>query len=291
MNKGSVLFLSIFLFVSIAGYSQSVPAYTPPETAVSNLANGMVLHKNLRYAAVPDSIADSSSDRLLDIYLPALADPKASAPLFVFIHGGGFTGGDKAVTELCTKIAAEGYAVASINYRLTLKYKKAAGSSCSANMSKGLPKNGKFHPLLQQAVRNASQDAAMALDWLQRNAANYQLDTRNIVICGGSAGAMTALHLAYVAKPANSKIKAVVNFWGGLEDARVIKKGAAPMLTYHGDLDDLISVDYAHALSSRMEEIGSKKSQLKILEGRGHAQYKLISDSKIPEIVAFLKSL
>jgi hypothetical protein len=63
------------------------------------------------------------------------------------------------------------------------------------------------------------------------------------------------------------------------------------MLTYHGDLDDLISVDYAHALSSRMEEIGSKKSQLKILEGRGHAQYKLISDSKIPEIVAFLKSL
>jgi para-nitrobenzyl esterase len=285
------LLLILLLGTEVRSQQKTTPGYTPPDTITVRLPSGMLLHKNLRYGPIPDSTDSPASDRILDMYVPASAGPMTKVPLFLFIHGGGFTGGDKAMTDLCTKIAAQGYAVASINYRLTLKNKKVPGSSCSANMSTGLPAGGAFHPLLQQAVQNASQDAALALNWLTKHSENYPVNTQEVVVCGGSAGAMTALNLAYVLKPANVKIKAVVNFWGGLEDASVIEKGSAPLLTYHGDRDDLIHVDYAHALAARMNAIGSKQSKLVIMTGKGHAQYQFIANTKVNEIAEFLQSL
>ena len=43
-------------------------------------------------------------------------------PLVIFIHGGGFKGGDKVSnfgTLVCGGLARRGYVVASINYRVT----------------------------------------------------------------------------------------------------------------------------------------------------------------------------
>nr|WP_294898170.1 hypothetical protein [uncultured Pedobacter sp.] len=39
-----------------------------------------------------------------------------------------------------------------------------------------------------------------------------------------------------------------------------------------------------------MKELGSEKSVIHILEGKGHAQYKYIAANKIDEIAEFLKA-
>ena len=264
--------------------------YEPPLSSEIKLPNTIILHQNLRYAPIPEIATDSTTDRILDLYRPLNDKRKEPLPVFVFIHGGGFTGGDKRLLDLCSKIAAQGFAVVSINYRLTLKYKKVSGASCSANMSKGLPANGTFHPVLNEAINNASDDAISALQWIKDNASKYGLNINKVAISGGSAGGMTALHVAYVAKQKILPIMAVVNLWGGLENADVISKNSPPILIYHGDLDETINIAYAHAIKERMDSIGSQKSQLQVLKGKGHAQYNLIVKEKIGEIVAFLNT-
>src|SRR5690606_10515014 len=74
-------------------------------------------HRNLRYAEKPDGVyvADTSSDRLLDLYLP-VDDGGAKRPVILFIHGGGFGGGDKSGLETFWRdLASNGFAVISAN--------------------------------------------------------------------------------------------------------------------------------------------------------------------------------
>ena len=62
-------------------------------------------------------------DLKLDLYYSTA--PFDPAPLIVFIHGGGFIGGDKAfVTNYAEfgELMAKGYAVASLGYRLGLPF-------------------------------------------------------------------------------------------------------------------------------------------------------------------------
>lgn len=286
-----VVFL-LLINAKILAQNSKTPAYQPPSASEVKLSNNIILHQNIRYAPIPKIATDSTSDRILDLYLPQNDAKKVALPIFVFIHGGGFTGGDKGgVKDICSKIAAQGYAVVSINYRLTLKYKKVSGASCSGNMSKGLPGNGRFHPVLNEAISNASDDAISALQWIKDNAAKYDLNINKVAISGGSAGGMTALHVAYASKQKVLPIKAVVNLWGGLENVDVISKNSPPVLIYHGDLDTTINIAYAYAIKDRMDSIGSQKSQLQILKGKGHAQYNLISKEKISEITTFLNNV
>jgi len=251
--------------------------------------NGVQVHRNIRYGEKPKGIGqDTTSDRTLDLYLPERRQRKL--PVVVFVHGGGFAGGDKgsrSTQTFCEKLVSHGFAVISINYYLTLKHEKTAGANCTANMSKGLPKNG-FHPKLQEAVRNASHDTQLALQWIKEHT-TYGLDPSAVVLCGGSAGAMTVLYTAYASNQHVLPIRAVVNLWGGLENSAYIQKGAAPLLTYHGDQDKLIHVDYAYDLDKKMKETGNTLSETHVFEGKGHAIYNFITANKTEEIVGFLK--
>ncbi|MGX5820176.1 alpha/beta hydrolase [Chitinophaga lutea] len=242
--------------------------------------------RNLRYAPQPDSMkTDTSSDRLLDLYLPAV---KGKVPVLVFVHGGGFSGGDKQqIRSLCNKIASYGIAVASINYRLYLKHHKIPGASAGANMAAGLPPGRAFNPALQHAMEVASDDAQLVFRWIGEHAKEYNFNTKRIAISGGSAGAMTSLQTAYASGQRVLPIGAVVNFWGGLADMTVIGKGAPPLLTYHGDGDKLISVEYAYALDKQMKAQGNV-SVLRIMQGKGHAAYREVEALYVPEVAAFV---
>ncbi len=247
--------------------------------------------RNLRYAEKPEAVyaADTSSDRLLDLYLP-VDEGGVKKPVILFIHGGGFGGGDKSALEKFWRdLASNGFAVISANYRLYLKHHKTPGASASVNMAKGLRPDGKFHPELQKAVTIASDDATRVLEWIKNNAGTYQMDAQRVAVSGGSAGAMTVLHLAFASGQRVLPIRAVVNMWGGLQDASVIKVGAPPMLTFHGDQDMLIHVDYARALDEQLKKAGSV-SELHVLEGKGHAIYNIISKDYVSTIVSFLRS-
>lgn len=283
-------FLLNALFFKVTGQETTKIDYVPP-VQKQRIVKDIILIQNIRYAPIPEITTDSTSDRILDLYLPQNTQNKDALPVFVFIHGGGFTNGDKSVLDLCYKIANQGFAVVSINYRLTLRYKKVRGASCSSNMSKGLPLNGQFHPVLNEAINNASEDAISALQWIKDNASQYHLNINKVAISGGSAGAMTALHVAYASNQKVLPIKAVVSLWGGLENVRVIKKSAPPVLIYHGDLDHTINIAYSYALKERMDKLGSKDSQLQVLKDKGHAQYNLIAKEKISEIATFLNSV
>ena len=281
------ILLSFFL-LNLKAQEGIIQLYISPIDSIIKL-NNIVVYKNIRYGAIPDSIENSSCDRILDLYLPEESDVKKTLPVLIFIHGGGFSSGDKwSNNDICSKIAKNGFVVVSINYRLTIKSLKAKGIIIPNNTSVGLPTNGKFQPRFQLAVKNASDDAIMALSWVKKNAIKYNFNLKSVSISGGSAGGMTALYTAYASGQKVLPIHSVIDFWGALENSKVIQKGAAPVLIYHGDEDKLVHVDFAFALKKRMDEINSTKSKLHILKGKGHAQYKLIADEKIDEIVNFL---
>lgn len=97
----------------------------------------------------------------LDYAHPAGA---GSAPLIVFVHGGGWQRGDKASATGPQQVAhwtGDGYAFASINYRL----------------------------VPNATVEQQAADVAAAIAWLRSNAARLGIDTTRIVLMGHSAGA------------------------------------------------------------------------------------------------------
>lgn len=250
--------------------------------------------KDIRYGNQRSDISpnDHSSDRLLDIYLPNQKPPQNGFPVFIFIHGGGFSGGDKCgksgLNPICKAIIDRGFAVVSINYYLRMKYYKTNGISCKSQMSNGLSAEKKFHPLIQKSIEEASADAITALKWLKKNARKYHLDTHSVVLCGGSAGAITALHTAYIQRQKVINIKAVINLWGAMENPEIITTPSPPVLTLHGDRDKFISVEYGYAIQQRMEEIGNTNSRLYIMKNRGHAEYNYVAHNYINEISDFI---
>ena len=116
----------------------------------------------------------------MDIYYPKEPAAESRRPLLVLIHGGAFYNGDKqdiGYPEMGHYFAERGYVVASINYRLG------------------------FFPLapsVDRAGYRALQDAHAAVCYLIANADEFGIDTTNIFAAGTSAGAITALNLAFM---------------------------------------------------------------------------------------------
>ena len=65
-------------------------------------------------------LLDESRPELADLYQPEFP-PASPAAAIVFIHGGGWTGGDKDQTRsinVCSHLALHGYTCLNINYLL-----------------------------------------------------------------------------------------------------------------------------------------------------------------------------
>jgi acetyl esterase/lipase len=119
-------------------------------------------------ADVTYSVLPGFRPLVLDLYLPQTT---ASRPLIVFIHGGGWVGGNTrhsgALADFpraLAQLAAEGFVVASVEYRL-------AGEA---------------------PFPAALQDVRAALRFLKGNAAKYRIDAGKVAVWGGSAGGQLA---------------------------------------------------------------------------------------------------
>jgi arylformamidase len=125
------------------------------------LPAGTRVERDLAYGAAPQ--------QRLDLYLPA--GPPTGAML-VIVHGGAWTIGDKSHPRVVAAKTAHwlpsGIVVASVNYRL-------------------LPLAG----VLEQAG-----DVARSIAFLQRRAADWQVDPARVVLLGHSTGAHLAALLA-----------------------------------------------------------------------------------------------
>ncbi|CAA0078355.1 Uncharacterised protein [Halioglobus japonicus] len=118
---------------------------------------------------------------LFDIYLPKCDAP---TPLIIYIHGGGFTGGDKSSGhsngEFIREALQSCVAYATINYTL-LKVPSAA-----EGVSSIVEQGGVLTPL---------QDTARALQFMRYYFSSLNLDPENVALYGGSAGAGASLWL------------------------------------------------------------------------------------------------
>ncbi len=112
--------------------------------------------KNIPYIA-----GSTDKKQQLDIYLPE--QETKNAPVHIFIHGGGWTIGDKKhlKTKQARAYTNQNIIVVSPNYRLSPNVK---------------------HPA-------HVQDVAAAINWTHKNIAKYGGDPKNMVLSGHSAGA------------------------------------------------------------------------------------------------------
>jgi len=114
----------------------------------------------------------------LNLWTPVLGGPHGNGPwpVFVWIHGGGFTGGHafEAMYD-GSQFAREGIVIVTVGYRL------------------GVFGFLDWEPLLGAAyagtANNAVSDLVTALEWLQKNIAAFGGDPTRITVGGESAGA------------------------------------------------------------------------------------------------------
>ncbi len=103
-----------------------------------------------------------------------LADSEKPAPLVIYIHGGGFVSGDKSKyfdSPDLVRFMDAGISVAVINYR--------------------------FMTEVPYGIMASFRDSKRCLQYIRHNAEKYNIDKNRIACSGGSAGAGTALWLAF----------------------------------------------------------------------------------------------
>lgn len=250
-------------------------------------ADDVTIESNLTYATVGDVKLQ------LDLAKPATGD--GPFPCIVFIHGGGWSGGNRhAYREAIETAAHKGYVAVTVSYRLTQPDPKT-----------GVPKE----PFPAQI-----HDCKAAVRWVRAHAGEYKIDPQKIGVVGASAGGHLSLLVGLTdAKDGlegelgnggqSSRVQAVCNIFGptdlpvlfqstpavfGLVKAlcngtleeqpamfkavspvTYISKGDPPVLTLHGSDDKLVPVEQAQILDRAMKAAGLSH-ELLILEGQGH---------------------
>jgi dienelactone hydrolase len=202
---------------------------------------------DLQYGQAPDASGNPVVLRL-DLYQPT-GDTQTKRPALVWVHGGGFSGGDKTnivPVDVANTFAKLGYVVVSINYRLL-------GSNCVANPSG-----------CTTAAIEAQHDAQAAVRWLRANASTYKIDATRIGIGGESAGAITSalvgMHSEDVGSSGNpgfpSTVGGFVSVSGGLPQGLFASHGDAWALLLHGTADNVVSPDWSAQTEDALLKVG-----------------------------------
>jgi acetyl esterase/lipase len=268
--------------------STSTPKLTAPP--------GVVIEQEVPYL-------DSGRNEKLDLYCPSDRPKGVLSPAVVIIHGGGWTGGDKAKRRefvTGTSLAKAGYVCVSVEYM------KDAGRRWPTNLL----------------------DCKNGVRWLRKNADRLQIDTDHIGVIGGSAGGHLALMVAYTAAvrelepdtpyPGMSdRVQACVDMYGPtnlltrqatekdgtpngklretslFSDSRTsnpalwrlaspvnhVTTGSPPTLIIHGTADTTVDRDQSKELAEKLTETGVKH-ELIMIPGAGHAFS--LDDAKLP---------
>jgi acetyl esterase/lipase len=237
----------------------------------------------------------------LDVY--ARSDATTPQPTMIWIHGGGWTGGNKeGATFSLLPYMEMGWNVVNVEYRL-------------AKVS-----------LAPAAV----EDCLCALRWVIRNAKQYGFDTNKIVVSGGSAGGHLALTTAMIPASAGLdrecpgtdelKVAAVVD-WYGITDVadlldganmktyavqwmgsmpnrveiakRVspltyVRAGVPPIISIQGDQDPVVPYSHSVRLQDALKKVGVD-GELVTIPGGKHGGFTRAENQRAYEAIkAFL---
>lgn len=211
--------------------------------------------------------------QIIDIYVPSTPGPH---PLILYIHGGGWSAGHTRHSgaladfpKVLAALAAEGFTVASLEYRLSAE--------------------ARFPAQLQ--------DSNAAIRYLRSKAADYSIDPERVGVWGGSAGGhLTALTAATCRNtsldPASAQdgcVQAAVTWYGVFDFAGMaaqpdgnragsnligcatactpeqlataspvtyIDARTPPFLLIHGDEDKVVPVAQSHLGEAALREAG-----------------------------------
>lgn len=214
--------------------------------------------KNIEYKSI--------EGKSLQLDICKSKDTNTTAPLLVFLHGGGWRKGDRTdMMPFLVDFAGRGYVTATVSYR--------------------------FGPYPQ-----CVEDISDAVTWFYNHGDEYGYDPDRIALVGGSAGAHLAMMAAYgwKSKTMNSDsnenshhIKAVVNIFGPVdlttdfakhhptavsfigksyEEAPEVYKEASPLqyvdkdspptMIIQGTSDELVPNSQADQLKEKLDSLG-----------------------------------
>ncbi len=243
---------------------------------------------------------------LLDIYLPQTS---RRPPLIVYVHGGAWRSGSKDSMPL-TALLDEGYAVASVEYRLSSEARFPA----------------------------QAHDIKAAIRFLRAKQDQYPYDARKIAIAGSSAGG----HLAALVGVTNgsrelegtvgrhldrsSDVQAIVSYFGAANLLTILQQstprglgvripalqlllGAQPeedpelarlaspvfhvdksdpaLLLLHGDQDSRMPINQSHELHGKYKSFGLAVS-FQVVHGAAHGGRKFYDEPCTRAVSAFL---
>lgn len=257
-----------------------------PLASAAEPTTEVVVEKDIVYGKV------ENDDLKLDLARPEHAT--GLLPGIVYIHGGGWSGGNRGIYQNDIQEAARrGYVAVTIEYRLTRPDKSGKAK----------------YPFPAQI-----EDCKCAVRWLRANAEKYHVDPKRIGATGGSAGGHLSLLVGVTGSEkkfdgtggnpdVSSQVQAVVNYFGPTDLAKMyhyekrvdrlldtlvggtpqeraaeyksaspvtyVVKDVCPILSIHGTADKLVPVDQAVEFDAAMKKAGAT-SQLMILEGQGH---------------------
>ena len=169
------------------------------------------------------NVAKSEDCLQLNVWTPQDAKP-GSLPVFVWIHGGGFTGGH-AFEPIYdgSQFAREGIVCVTVAYRLGVFGFLDVGGVLQDETYRG-------------SANNALRDLIMALQWVRQNIASMGGDPARVTIGGESAGAKLC-DILMGTPSAQALFHSVISESGGAEriwsdvDARLTATGFARLWT------------------------------------------------------------
>jgi acetyl esterase/lipase len=289
--------------------------FDPMDRPKIQIPDADVSYVKRKYLDIP--YASLSPAQKLDIYLPDTGD--GPFPVILQIHGGGFEFGDKRDIHLLPFLEGieRGYAVVSINYRLSWEARFPA----------------------------AVEDVKAAARWIRANQGQFHLNGERITACGGSAGGNLAAMLGVTGKtrefdnPAlgniecSSAVQAVVDWFGPIDflamDSQLMESGLGPVdhsgphspearylgaeittikdqaarsnpTTYihpdippffiqHGRADNLVPVQQSINLAKALKKAApGDRVILEILENAGHGDPQFETVENMDRVFAFL---
>lgn len=241
---------------------------------------------------------DGGEDNTLDAYLPE--NHHAGTKIIVYLHGGGWTGGDKKefpkqlIDELAGKLH---YGVVSMNYRLVRDH--------------------------QNTYPAQLDDIKKALAFISSKSGKLSFDGSQFALIGGSAGAYLAMQYAY-ACDSSHQIKTVVDLWGPTDftdkktrqenkdadekvarllgepdpaakiafDAspyhQLTKASGVPTILFHGGQDPLVDVSQAKKLHEKLTSLNIP-TQFELYPTEKHGMGLTASMDVFAKVISWLK--
>lgn len=252
MKITQALLVALCLFIT--SNIQAQPTDCQSDRYQQQVFNNIRVTTDLTYGSAQNVLGFNQSLEL-DFYEPDPAEEYlGKRPLVVMFFGGAYilgSKGDADMTAWCDSLAHYGYACASVEYRL----------DNAANFA--LPGRG------VRAAYRAIQDGRAAIRYLLEdpNGFGFNIDPDHIYTGGESAGAITAIHIAYMEeseRPADTfsgfllsdqgcidcsgnnyfqpfSIAGIIDLWGATLDLNFLDVAEnVPMVIIHGDQDFIV---------------------------------------------------